>query len=193
MDLTSPISSVIPSLDGPVLQVLASSSAPLSLTKVHQRAGRGSLSGVRKVLSRLVEHGLVDHDPAGYVLNRDHVAAPAIRHLAQLHGEVARRICGWLENRPEDVVAAGLYGSAARRDGDTDSDIDLIVVTGSSTGPALSEELAEAIERWTGNRGQVVLLTCDEVRVVREEDRPIVESWRRDLQMLIGDRAQVVG
>jgi hypothetical protein len=106
VDVSSPITSVIPSLDGPILQVLASSTAPLSLTKIHQRAGRGSLSGVRKVLLRLVEHGLVHESPAGYALNRDHVAAPAILHLAQLHGEVAARIRSWLEDRPEDVVAA---------------------------------------------------------------------------------------
>ena len=47
MNVGSPIDSVVPTLDGPVLEVLASSSVTLSLTEIHRRASRGALSGVR--------------------------------------------------------------------------------------------------------------------------------------------------
>lgn len=193
MDVSLPIQTVIPSLDGPVLQVLASSTEPLALSTVHRRARQGSLSGVRKVLLRLVDHGLVRHGPAGYVLNREHVAAPAVLQLAALHGEAAARIRGWLQGRTEDVVAAGLFGSAARRDGGPDSDLDVVVVTATPAGHDLADELADAIERWTGNRGQVVLLAREEVKTLLDEGRSIVSSWRTDLQMLIGDRSEVLG
>lgn len=158
-----------------------------------ERAGHGSLSGVRKVLQRLTEQGVVHHGPAGYALNRDHVAAPAILLLASLHGEVATRIRNWLADRPEEVVAAGLFGSAARREGDASSDIDVVVVTAVPSGPDLADGLAEAIEQWTGNRGQVVVLSRDEAAMLRDEGRTIVDSWRRDLQMLLGDRSEVLG
>ncbi|MBW3665579.1 MAG: nucleotidyltransferase domain-containing protein [Actinobacteria bacterium] len=193
MDLSLPIRSVVPSLDGPVLAALASTTAPASLTQVHDRAARGSLSGVRKVLQRLVVHGIVHDGPAGYTLNHEHLAASAILLLAQLHGEVATRIRQWLADRPEDVVASGLFGSAARRDGDVDSDIDVVVLTASPAGPDLADGLADALERWTGNRGQVVVLTPDEARMLRDQGRAIVDAWRRDLQMLVGDRSEVLG
>jgi hypothetical protein len=54
VDVSSPISSVIPSLDGAVLDALAGTTAPLNLSAVHKLAGRGSMSGVRRVLLRLV-------------------------------------------------------------------------------------------------------------------------------------------
>lgn len=193
MDVSLPIRSVVPSLDGPVLGALASTTAPASLTQVSERAGHGSLSGVRKVLQRLIEQGVVHHGPAGYALNRDHVAAPAILLLACLHGEVASRIRIWLADRPEEVVAAGLFGSAARREGDASSDIDVVVVTAVPSGPDLADGLAEGIEQWTGNRGQVVVLSRDEAAMLRDEGRTIVDSWRRDLQMLLGDRSEVLG
>jgi predicted nucleotidyltransferase len=193
MDVSLPIRTVIPSLDGPVLQTLAVSTVPTSLTRVHQRAGTGSLSGIRKVLKRLVEHGLVREVPGGYVLNRDHVAAPAVLLLAQLHGEAASRITEWLRDRPEDVLAAGLFGSVARRDGGTTSDVDIVVVTASPADPELADDLADAIERWTGNRGQVVLLTREEAEQLRDQRRSIVASWHSDLQMLLGDRSTVLG
>lgn len=193
MDVASPITTVIPSLDGPVFHALAASNTPSSLTQIHQRAGRGSLSGVRRVLQRMVEHGLVDVGPAGYSLNREHVAAPAVLLLTMLHGELAARLRNWLEDRPEDVVAAGLFGSAARRDGDVTSDVDVVVVTGSVAEPDLGDELAEVIQRWTGNRGHVVQLSRDEARRLRDEVRPIVASWQSELQMVLGDRREVVG
>ncbi len=193
MDLSHPVRCVIPSLDGPVLEALASTTSPASLTEIAKRAGQGSLSGVRKVLHRLVEQGVVHHGPAGYILNREHVAAPAILLLAQLHGEVATRIRNWLSDRPEKVVAAGLFGSAARREGDATSDIDVVVITAEPVGPDLADALADALEQWTGNRGQIVALTRDEARMLRDEGRSIVESWRRELQMLLGDRAEILG
>lgn len=193
MDVSLPISSVIPSLDGPVLVALASTTGPSSLTQVRKRAGHGSLSGVRKVLQRLIEHGVAHHGPGGYALNREHVAAPAILLLARLHGEVATRIREWLAARSEDVVAAGLFGSAARRSGDVDSDIDVVVITAAPVESDLAEGLADAIELWTGNRGQVVVLCREEVRMLRDEDRAIMGSWREDLQMLLGDRSEVLG
>lgn len=180
-------------LDGPVLAALSATTTPASLTEIHQRARHGSLSGVRKVLQRLVDHGVVHHVPGGYVLNRDHVAAPAILVLARLHGEVAARMREWLADRAEDVVAAGVFGSAARRDGDADSDIDVVVITRTPAGPDLADGLADALERWTGNRGQIVALTREDAGTLRDEDRPITRAWGHDLQMVIGDRSEVLG
>lgn len=191
MDLTSPIRSVIPSLDGPVLEALTLTNAPASLTMIHRRAGTGSLSGVRNVLERLREHGIVDKEPGGYRLNRDHLAAEPIVSLANLRGRFSERVTAWLTERAEPIVAAGIYGSFARRDGTEHSDIDLLIVTSQEDGVAIRDDLAAAVRSWTGNEGHVVVLTTAEVDALRERGEPITATWQQELQMLIGDRSMV--
>lgn len=193
VDLSDPIRSVIPCLHGPVLSALARTTAPMRLTDVHERVRDASVAGVRKVLLALVDDGLVTRDPGGYVLNREHVAADSIVALAGLHGAFVERVRSWLERRDEPVVAAGLYGSAARRDGESDSDVDLVVVVEGGAVDVLVDELADAVERWTGNRGHVQGLTIDEHARLLDEAPPLVEAWRRDLQPIVGARRRLVG
>ena len=192
MDVAMPISTVIPSLDGPVLAALASTTAPLGLADVHGRAGRGSKSGVRAVLVRMVDQGLVHDVPGGYVLNRDHVAAPAVDILARLHGEMADRIRAKVATWSEPPRLVGLYGSAARRDGDAASDIDVLVVADVVDADAL-DDLADRIRRWTGNRAHVVGRTPAEVARLRARDEPILAEWERDLVVVWGERRTLAG
>lgn len=193
MDLSDPIRSAVPCLHGPVLGVLARTSAPLRLTDVQQRVGDASVGGVRKVLLALVDHGLVDSVPGGYVLNREHVAAEGVAALASLHGVLVERMRSWLELRKEPVVAAGMYGSAARRDGGPDSDIDLLVVVADGPVDELADDLADAVERWTGNRGHVQSMTVAEHARLVDENLPLVASWERDLQPILGTRRTLLG
>ena len=189
MDVSLPITTVVPSLDGPVLAALASTTTPLGLAAVHTRAGRGSKSGVRSVLQRMVEEGLVLDVPGGYVLNRDHVAAPAIELLAGLHGELAARIRQEVEAWPVPPALVGLYGSAARRDGDAHSDIDVLVV---SDDPELDERvdaLAAQIRRWSGNDAHVIGRTPAEVGRLRRAKEPILAEWTSDLVVIAGNRS----
>lgn len=188
VNVSMPISTVVPSLDGPVLAVLASTYAPLSLADVHRRAGPSSKSGVRQVLVRMLTQGLVAEVPGGYVLNRDHVAAPAVELLANLHGALAGRIRSAAEAWPGQVLLAGLFGSAARRDGDASSDIDILVVSDDAALDEFADELAGWVRAWTGNPAQVVGLSTAELRRLRAAKEPIVAGWERDLVVLCGDR-----
>src|SRR5436190_2670492 len=156
MDVSSPISSVIPSLDGSVLGALAGTTAPINLSSVHKLAGRGSLSGVRRVLVRLVGTGIVLDVPGGYVLNRDHVAVPAVSSLAHLWAEVLDRVRRHVAEWPHAPRLVGVYGSAARRNGDNESDIDLLVVSDSAGTPEQAAALGAHVQRWTGNATHVV-------------------------------------
>lgn len=179
--------SVIPSLHGPVLAVLARTNAPLRLAEIHRRAATGSYSGVRKVLHQLVEHGAVDEVPGGFRLNRDHLAADAIVQLASLHGLLAERLRQWADGQ-EGVQFVGLFGSVARRDGDENSDIDVLVLADlpAEVRSALRDELTLLLGRWTGNDGHVHVL--DEAAVLRlvEDGAPMVESWAEELQPVVG-------
>lgn len=192
MDVALPIVSVIPSLDGPVLAALAGTTAPLRLTDVARRVDQGSRSGVRKVLLRLAAAGIVHEVPGGFVLNRDHVAAGAIEALATLHGELAQRLGSRLDEWG-DVLLAGIFGSAARRDGDEDSDIDVLVVAEGSGLDELGDDLADLIARWTGNRAQVIVLTLAQLQAMQRAEEPIVTSWNRELVVVRGDRGVLRG
>lgn len=192
MDVALPLRSVVPTLDGPVVAVLVATTAPLSLAEVHRRAGGGSKSGIRRVLLRLVAEGVVHDVPGGYLLNRDHLAAPAVELLANLHGEflarIRREVDGW--TRPPDLV--GLFGSAARRDGDASSDIDLLVV-GDAPDVDDVDRLGQRIEAWTGNAAQIIALTPGDLRRLRRAREPIVAVWDRELVVVVGDRRALEG
>lgn len=188
MDVSSPISSVVPSLDGVVLRVLAGTTAPLNLSTVHRLAGRGSLSGVRRVLVRLVGTGIVHEVPGGYVLNRDHVASSAIVTLANLWNEVFDRIERAVAAWDVEPSMVGVFGSAARRDGDESSDIDLLVVSDSEDVGEPAGDLAALIQRWTGNPASVVTVTTRDLRRMRRAKEPILGEWERDLIVIAGAR-----
>ena len=187
MDVSMPIMTVVPSLDGPVLAALAATTEPMGLGTVHNRAGRGSKSGVRSVLLRMVDDGLVIEVPGGYLLNRDHLAAPAVELLASLHGELTNRIRSVVEEWNIAPRLVGLFGSASLRDGDANSDIDVLVV---SDDPDLDERvdaLAEQIRRWTGNRAQVIGRSPNEIARLRRAKEPILAEWTRDLVVITGE------
>jgi len=132
MNLSDPTRAVTPTLDGPVLAVLAAAGKPLTVGEVARQAARGSEIGVRRSLARLVEQGIVRATLMGrnqvHELNRDHIAAPVAEVLAGLRNELWNRLrdelCAW---RPSPLYAC-VFGSAARGDGDEASDIDLLLV-----------------------------------------------------------------
>lgn len=187
MDVSSPISTVIPSLDGPVLACLAATTAPLGLAEIHRLAGQGSKSGVRQVLIRMVESGIISEIPGGFVLNRLHISAQAIEILADLHGELIRRIRSSVEAWKSEVLLVGLFGSAARRDGNLSSDIDLLIVSDANGLIDFSEQLASLITSWTGNRAQIVAITRRELKRLQQAKEPIVKKWQTELVVISGD------
>jgi predicted nucleotidyltransferase len=132
MDLSDPTRSVTPTLDGPVLAVLARSGRPLTVGEVAADAARGSEIGIRRSLARLVEEGIVVATQMGrnkvHELNRDHVAAPAAEILAGLRLELWKRLRASLETWKPQALYAGVFGSAARGDGGPDSDVDILLI-----------------------------------------------------------------
>jgi predicted nucleotidyltransferase len=182
---------VIPSLDGAVLGALAGTTAPLNLSTVHHLGGRGSLSGVRRVLVRLVASGIVLDVPGGYVLNRDHVAAPAVESLTHLWGDVFDRIRHHIADWSRAPRLVAVYGSAARRDGNEESDIDLLIVSDAADVVEDAGDLAAWVERWTGNATHVITIGSKDLRRLRRAREPILADWERDLVVVAGDRAAV--
>jgi hypothetical protein len=142
MNLSDPSMAITSSLDGPVLVALAHAGKPLTVSEVASSSARGSEIGIRKSLGRLLAQGIVTATELGntraYSLNRDHVAAGVAVELAGLRSELWRRTAREVERWNVRPLYACVFGSAARHEGDSDSDIDLLLVR-PSTIPEVNE------------------------------------------------------
>jgi predicted nucleotidyltransferase len=142
------------------------------------------------VLNRLADHGLVDRQEAGrallYTLNRDHLAAPAVSVLAGMRSELLRRLRELLVGWDVAPVHVSLFGSTARGEGSTDSDIDLFVVRSddvSEDDPGWRrqlDQLANQVARWTGNHAGIVEVAESETKQLGKKNPPIVKELRSD-------------
>lgn len=195
MDLSRPISTVITTLDGPILAVLARTTQPLTGRKVHQLASVGSETGTRKVLRRLADTGLVNATEVGasvqYSLNRNHLAAPAVIELTNIRRQFIQRINHEItEDWRSRPLHASLFGSAARGDGDLHSDVDLLIVHEFADPPPEWADqlgaLAEQVHSWTGNHLQIYELSSAELLVHFAARDPIVNEWLRDAVTVYG-------
>jgi predicted nucleotidyltransferase len=127
-----------------------------------------------------------------YTLNREHLAYPAIDVLTRLRGELLDRITALLgswHTRPEH---ASLFGSAARRDGDTSSDIDILLIRPEGTDEddetwaSQVEDLRERVRRWTGNHCQPFQADRRDLTEYLHTSAAIIGEWTTDSIRLLG-------
>lgn len=196
MDLSHPLKLVTPTLDASVLQVLTATTGWVTGGEVHRRSGVGSRDGVRRVLLRLVDQGIVlgqeQRHATMYLLNRDHVGVDAIIALIRVRQEIITRIQSTIATWSPAPQNASLFGSFARGEAGPESDIDLLVV-GSADMVTREDEwadqidsLAVSIERWTGNPAHIVGPTRQVLAEMVEAEDPLVASWRADHVHLLG-------
>ena len=190
MNVSRAYSAVAPTVEGDVLVVLAGTTQPLTGRRVARLARRGSVAAVAKALNRLVSQGIVfrqEVPPASlYTLNRRHLAAPAVETLALIRTELLKRLRDALSTWSVPPVHASLFGSAARGDGDIDSDIDIFIVrpAGMDTeAPAWEAQLrglGEAVLAWTGNDAGIIDFAERDIEQMRNESPPVRGGLQRD-------------
>jgi predicted nucleotidyltransferase len=196
MDLKSPISTVVPSLDGPVLLVLAQAEEGLSGRQIHKLAGAGSVAGVRLVLQRLAATGLVHVDDLGnsllYRLNRKHLVAPIVEQLANLRSTLIARLADEIGGWRIPAVHASVYGAIARGDGDQDSDVDVLLIRPDQheSEDVLWEDqvgrLMQTVVDLTGNAAHVFELSQTELTGHLASEDPILNDWMQPSIQLTG-------
>jgi predicted nucleotidyltransferase len=196
MDVSKPFTAISSSVDADVLVVLAGSTKTRSGRELARRAGRSN-TGVQHVLDRLVEHGLVNREEVGrtflYALNRDHLLAPTVEQMAGVRAELIRRLRKVIGAWEPPPVHASLFGSAARGDGDTSSDIDLLIVRPVDLDPENAtwrdqlDELADSVRRWTGNNAGIAEVSEGELPRLRKDRPPVVEEVSEDAVDLAGE------
>ena len=161
MNLSKPLTSLIPSLEGDVLSVLAGAEADFTGQQVHRVLGKNSQTGVNRALQRLSATGIVNMRSSGnsnlYELNREHLLAKYVIAVANVRAEffrlMSQEVTSW-ELHPECVA---VFGSAARSDMTSDSDIDVFISRpaeiefGDTAWRRQLTEFSLKVGRWTGN------------------------------------------
>jgi predicted nucleotidyltransferase len=89
--------------------------------------------------------------------------------------------------------AVFLFGSFARRDGTVDSDVDVFVDRvgaddeDHTSWAHMRADLVHRIERWTGNRSQLVEVSSTNLADAIASDQPLLKSLLVDGRVLSGD------
>jgi predicted nucleotidyltransferase len=166
MDFQHPLRVATPTLDGEVLAALAGAEEIFTGRRLHQVVGHGSEPGIRRAAERLVDQGVVSRRQVGrakvYWLNREHLAAPYLEGLAFMRQELIGRLRGSVASWKSVPRFAFLFGSAARGEASTQSDLDLLVIRGRNMDeddPDWRDQIAQ-LERdataWTGNEARIL-------------------------------------
>ncbi|MBB5787572.1 nucleotidyltransferase domain-containing protein [Jiangella mangrovi] len=195
MQLSQPLAVVTPTLDGPVLTALALADRAFTTGQLGRVLGRGSEEGIRKVLRRLAEQGVVSAEQVGpavsYRLNRDHLAAQHIVGLASLRSTFLHRMEQKLAGWEQPPVYAALFGSAGRGEMRPDSDIDVLLIRANDADEVVwgrqVDDLVEVVTRWTGNDTRPLEYTVAELR--RSGGEPVLRDVLRTGVTVVGDRS----
>ena len=195
MDVSRPYTAVSSGIDIEVLVALAGTTRPLTGRRVAEVVGH-SQRGVLTVLDRLVEHGLVLRTAAGralmHELNRDHLAAPAVELLAGMRAELVGRLREAFADWKVAPVHASIFGSAARGDGNTRSDVDLFVVRPASVDEEAAvwrsqvDGLIADVHSWTGNHAAIIEQAEPDLKRLQRSKPPVLKNLRRDGIDLVG-------
>jgi hypothetical protein len=155
--------------------------------------GSVSQPTVSRMLREMVHSGLVERVPGGYVVNRRHLAFPAIEVLYDAVEELGRRVRTEVGSWPMPPVSVVLFGSAARGEAEPSSDVDLLVVRPSDVtveDPAWADDvahLAEMVRVWTGAPCEILEYDVAELQELAGAGDPLVATLRRDGVTFAGD------
>jgi predicted nucleotidyltransferase len=101
--------------------------------------------------------------------------------------ELLRRIGEISDAWDTTPLLLGVFGSFARRDGDSGSDIDLLLVTKAKDADEQAGELSGRVRTWTGNQCHVMALTPTDISRMRRNKEGILKEWDRDLELIRGN------
>lgn len=188
MLLQHPFEAVTTSVDGDCLAVLARADHEFSVSRLLPLLQRKrSLTGVRNALDRLAEQGVVNVRRVGnvnsYSLNRSHLLAPAIIEIAAARDRLVERVTGELQQWRVPPVYGALFGSAARGEMHTESDIDILLIHPDDADTELWTDqvarLQQLVTSWTGNDTRVLTFSEQDVHE-HGSSEPVLREIARD-------------
>lgn len=143
-----------------------------------------------------------------YSINRDHVAYPAIEALTDLRGKLYARMAAEVETWAMHPISVAIFGSAARGDGDVNSDIDVLIVPredlhwdwriNPNEGSNIWEEnyqevwdsqlseFSSSVRKWSGNSASLIQASPSQLIEMVRRKEPIVASLQMDARYVWG-------
>jgi hypothetical protein len=198
MQLQRPLGVISPTLDADVLEIMSRSEGPFTIPQIQAMCPTRSIEGIRKTLRRLVAEGIVDEGSAGrtnlYSINRDHLAFPAISSLSTMKQGFIDRLAAELSGWSNPPLYAAIFGSAARNEMGSSSDVDLFLIR--PLGAPEEEwsdqlsELAGRASRWIGNDVRPLIFGEEEVAELSATE-PVLQSVLRDGLPVVGQRSML--
>ena len=176
-----------------VFRVLVGADAAFSIRHLARVAGISAPRAV-EIVNHASERGLITVEIAGRSrmcrFNRDHLAAGAVIELVTLRERTLRAIEAEIASWRIDPLHASLFGSAARGDGNSNSDLDLLLI----------RRLGEPEEEWeeqkytsgarlkamTGNHVSWFDISLTELKRAMRASEPIIAEWKKDSITLSG-------
>jgi predicted nucleotidyltransferase len=202
MNVSRPYGVISHPLDSTVLHVLVGTTQGMSGRRIARLTEKATQEGVRKALGRLVGEGVVTQQETGsailYQLNRRHLAAPAIEQLTDLRRALLTRLAETFAAWEAPPLHASMFGSAARGDGDSSSDIDLFVVrlgavdAEDRTWRGQIERLTGDVREWTGNHANVVEVSESDLTDLRRRRPAAIGNLEADALTLAGPDVAVL-
>jgi hypothetical protein len=199
MDFRRPLTLITPTLDGDVLTTLAVADVEFTGRELARRARHGSTEGIRRAADRLVGEGIVIRRSVGgahlYRLNRQHIAAPWIEAIATLPEQLIDRLRSMIDEWNEPAGMAFLFGSVARDEASSSSDLDLLVVrrdecdADSDAWRSQLVALQQATTALTGNDARV--LEIGEVELGGDRMKGVLADVSREGIPLLGSKHEL--
>jgi hypothetical protein len=189
VDFVRPLEAIVPGVQGRVLSVLAETTADLNMRTI-ARLADASLAQASRVLARLVELGVVerrDVPPSSlFRLVRQHVAAGPLLALARGRDALMSEMGRLASGLPVVPMSAIVFGSFARGEAETESDIDTVLVRPAGVEES-DESWSESVEQWrtslrraSGNLVEVLEVGSDEVVALLTSRRQVWRDIRSD-------------
>jgi predicted nucleotidyltransferase len=180
VDYVHPVSAVIPGAQGRILDVLVQTTAELSVRTIARLAGISAAQASR-VLPDLVDLGIVERrevpPSSQFRLVRSNVAAQALIALSRARQSVLDQIGEAAAALPTPPVSVIVFGSFARGEATSDSDLDIVVVR--------PDELDEDDTTWNASIDH----WRDHVRATAGNPVEVLEVSRIEVAAKLGSRS----
>ena len=124
------------------------------------------------------------YEPSGRCIGwQRRVCSPALVALVTLRAEFIDRLQACIRDWSEPARAAWIFGSAARADGDRQSDVDIVAVSRREPSEIWEQQIGALVQLTrdiTGNAAQVLDYSTARLRELVRSANPIIGSLRAD-------------
>lgn len=187
MNIAEPSDLVMSRATASVLRVLVGADASFSIRQLARLAEVSAPRAV-EIVNRASERGLILVEQAGRSrmcrFNREHLAANAIIDLVTIRERILRALESEITAWSIQPLHASLFGSAARGDGGTDSDLDVLIVRPEAVTESMWDDQKYAsglrLMAKIGNAVSWFDISMAELKTASDASEPILSEWKSE-------------